>query len=378
MVTKKKTTKKRPTRKKRSFADSVRAEAEQEAAAAAALKEGDLKARLRQNLTIAEVRIRDLEGELADFHRLAAVLDKIEANSLEPFRFQKRERSSRKEEAVAVQLLSDLHLEEKVDPAEVNGLNEFNLEIATKSMESLAVGTAWMLKLARAKGGVGYSIRDLLIPILGDVITGLLRSEDLGNFLSPFEASFFAAEQITCFVKSILHECPWLVSVYVPIIGGNHERLAFSKSTPFRERQKMSFASIIGHILAKEFRDDKRVVVEYSPAEHIYTKVYGYNVRGMHGDRFGYQSGVGGIFIPARRHIMQLNKMIDADLTFFGHWHTSKEDDNWVSNGSLIGPNTYSIMKGMDPEPPSQTFLIIDKSRGKRLCTQLHCRPRTP
>jgi hypothetical protein len=303
-------------------------------------------------------------------------LDQIAANPLEPFKFKRRERSSKKEEAVAVQLLSDLHLEEKVDPVEVNGINEFNLEIAVKRMEYLAIGTAWMLKLSRAKDGVGYQIRDLLLPCIGDVISNFLRSEDWGNFLGPFEAAIFAEEQLVRFVRYILHECPWIEKIYMPFLGGNHERLSFSKSTPFRGRQKLSIAMIIAHGVARELRDEPRVKVEYSASEHIYTDVYDYKVRGMHGDRFGYQSGVGGIFIPARRHIMQLNKAINADLTLFGHWHTSKEDDNWVSNGSLIGANPYSIMKGMDPEPPAQMFLLIDKSRGKRLCTHVHAHPR--
>lgn len=363
-------------RPRRSFAESVKAEADVDAERTARLKEGDLKARLRQDLAIAKKRGRDLEEELKELRDVRDILDRIAANPLEPFHFKKRERSKRVEEAVAVQLLSDLHLEEKVDPAEVNGINEFDLTIAARRMEYLAIGTAWMLNLSREKEGVGYRIRDLLIACLGDVITNLLRSEDCGNFLGPFEAAIFAEEQLVRYVRYILHACPWLERVYIPFVGGNHERLSFSKSTPYRGRQKLSLAMIIAHGVARELKDEPRVKVEYSKSEHIYTQTYDFKIRGMHGDRFGYQSGVGGIFIPARRHIMQLNKVIDADLTVFGHWHTSKEDDNWVSNGSLIGANTYSLMKGMDPEPPGQMFLLMDKSRGKRLCTQVHAHPR--
>ena len=62
---------------------------------------------------------------------------------------------------------------------------------------------------------------------------------------------------------------------------------------------------------------------------------------------------------------------IDAALTIFGHWHMSRTDDRWISNGSLIGPTPYSIAFGLDPEPPSQTLFLIDRDRGKRNVTPI-------
>jgi predicted phosphodiesterase len=335
-------------------------------------------ARAQERAAVLEKRVRDLESQLAHMQDVREILAQIEANPLERFAFAAREKTSRVHEAVAVQILSDLHLEETVRPEEVNGVNEFNLEIASDSMDRLAVGTSWLLDLCRAKkSGVGYQIRDLLLPCLGDVISNYLREEDLtGNFLTPSQAVIFAEEQLVKYVRHVLHRCPWIESVYMPFVSGNHDRLSFSKSTPFRGRQNMSLTVMLAHGVARELRDEPRVKVELATAEHHYTTVYDHTIRGMHGDRFNYQGGVGGLYIPARRHIAGLNKQIKAHVTFFGHWHTSKEDDDWVSNGSLIGPNAYSIGKALDPEPPSQTFLLLDKVRGKRMCTPVHCRQR--
>lgn len=334
-------------------------------------------ARVSERAAMLEKRCKTLEEEIAHYEDIKRMLTQIEANPLAPFRFKPKERASRVHEAVAVQMLSDLHLEETVTKAATNGQNEYNLEIAADSMERLAIGTSWMLDLVRkeGKGSAGYKIRQLFIPCIGDVISNYLRQEDISsNFLTPTEAVIFAAEQIVKFVRAVLHRNPYLTEVFLEMRSGNHDRLSFSRSTPFSGRERMSLTVLLAHTVARELRDEKRVRVEMATAEHGYTEVYGHTIRTMHGDRFNYQGGVGGLFIPARRHIAGLNKARHAHVTFFGHWHTSKEDDLWVSNGSLIGPNEYSIAKALDPEPPSQMFLLLDKTRGKRMCTPVQCR----
>jgi predicted phosphodiesterase len=363
--------------KKPDFLDGVIREAEQEQEREAKRRQAQASQRTRNELAISKKRVRELEADLAHMQDVRDILDQLEGNPLDPFSFSAKEKTSRKPEAIAVQMLSDLHFEEVVDPEEINGKNEFNLAIAADSMQRLAIGTSWLLELARERGGIGYQIRELFLPCLGDVITNYLRAEDIaGNFLTPYEAVIFAEEQLVGYVRHVLDRCPWIERVYMPFVAGNHDRMSWEKRTPFRGRQKMSLAVMLAHGVSRELRDDKRVTVELSKSEHHYTDVYGHRIRGMHGDRFSYNSGAGGIYVPARRHIAGLNKSMKAHCTLFGHWHQSKEDDNWVSNGSLIGPNTYSIGKGLDEEPPSQTFLLFDKERGKRLCTPVHCRER--
>lgn len=355
-----------------SIADGLIREAAEQAAADVERQRLRSTERLRTQLASANKRARDLEVELDAMQDLREILSALEANPLERHRIDPVEKTSRKHEATAVLILSDLHFEESVDPAEINGLNEFNLEIAASRMDRLATGLCWLLELARSKGSAaaGYQITDLFLPCLGDVITNYLRNEDVqSNFLTPFEAVIYAEDLLVRFVRTVLSRCPWLKHVYMPIVPGNHDRMSFSKGTPFRKRVGMSLAPILAHGIARELADDKRVKIELSLAEHHYTEIYGHTVRGMHGDRFKYGGGVGGIFIPARKHVAGLNKAIHAHVTMFGHWHTSKADDLWVSNGSLIGPNTYSIGLGLDPEPPAQMFLLLDKDRGKRLVT---------
>lgn len=354
--------------------DSVAAEARVNAEREINTRRGAALDSMRNTNAVLEKRCRDLQAQLAEAEEVRKILESLESNPLERFEIKPREKTSNKNEATAVVILSDLHFEETVTLEETNALNEFSLEIATYRMDKLAIGLVWLLDMARAKGkSTGYLIRDLFLPCLGDVITNFLRNENMqSNFLTPFQAIIFAEDLIVRFVRTVLARCPWIESVYMPMVPGNHDRLSFSKSTPFTQRTEMSFAPILAHGLDREFKDEPRIKVELCKAEHHYTEIYGHTIRGMHGDRFGYHGGTGGIFVPARRHIAGLNKAIHAHLTMFGHWHTSKEDDMWVSNGSLIGVNAYSLGKGLDPEPPSQAFLLLDRDRGKRLCTPIH------
>lgn len=357
-------------RRKESITEGLVREAHEDAAREAERNRVASAQRAQQQVAVLKDRVKQLERELVEYATLEREIDRLTANPLEPMTIGRREKG-RVHEATAVVVLSDLHLEERVTVDETNGLNEFSLEIAAQRMDRLAVGTVWLLELCRSRGkAAGYAIRDLLLPCLGDVTTNYLRVEDVhGNALTPHEALVFAEGLLVRYIRTVLDRCPWIVRVAMPFVPGNHDRLSFSKSTPFTRRSGLSSAPVLVHGISRELRDEPRFAIELAAAEHHYTMVYDHRVRGMHGDRFNYAGGVGGIFIPARRHIAALNKAMHAHLTLFGHWHTSKVDDLWVSNGSLIGPNAYSLGKGLDPEPPSQTFLLLDRDRGKRIVT---------
>jgi hypothetical protein len=84
--------------------------------------------------------------------------------------------------------------------------------------------------------------------------------------------------------------------------------------------------------------------------------IFGKTVRFHHGHAINYQGGIGGIFIPAFKAISQWDKMRQADVDFFGHFHQHKDGSKFVSNGSLIGFNTYALHQGRlrAPEPDAR------------------------
>ena len=78
-----------------------------------------------------------------------------------------------KAEAVAVALLSDVHAEEEVTPASVNGLNEYNLSIAEERLEKFFRTTARLTEIERG----GAKIDTLILWLGGDLLSGMIHEE---------------------------------------------------------------------------------------------------------------------------------------------------------------------------------------------------------
>jgi hypothetical protein len=91
-----------------------------------------------------------------------------------------------------------------------------------------------------------------------------------------------------------------------------------------------------------------------------------YTVRLHHGHGLNYGGGVGGLTIPVNKAISQWNKGVKANLDVFGHFHTSLNFNNFVSNGSLIGYNAYALRIKADFEKPTQSFFLVNKKHNAK------------
>lgn len=322
----------------------------------------------------SEKRIAELEREIEDLRDVNALADALRADPSKPYKLTRTERSHKTKEAVACLMLSDLHFEERVDPREVNGLNEYNLEIAVDRCDRLLVGFDWYLQTMRARATEpgGYKIRKLFVPCLGDNVTNWLHGDEdsASNFLTPNAALLFAKDRLIQIFDGLL-AMPDVAEVFAPIIPGNHDRMPGTRKNPHRGRTEKSLAVLLAAFLNERYRDEPRISFELSYSANHYTDVFGHDVRSMHGDGFGYNRGVGGIYVGARRYIGSLNTTRPAAVTLFGHHHQHKVDANWVSNTSLIGYTAYSANLGYEFEPAGQVALLFDRDRGKRFPVNL-------
>jgi len=116
--------------------------------------------------------------------------------------------------------------------------------------------------------------------------------------------------------------------------------------------------------LQKYFSNQPRIQFIINDSYLTYLKVFGFTLRFHHGHALRFIGGIGGLFIPAYKAISQWNKHKQADWDFFGHFHQLKDGGIFISNGSLIGFNSYAIKIKADYEKPKQFFGIIDEERG--------------
>lgn len=308
-----------------------------------------LRNRYKQSVETIEHLQRELEAQGDLFER------GIQTYTIEPHQ------GSGTSEATVVVPASDWHIEERVNPDTVSGLNEHNLEISASRCTKFFQGTLRLARLLQQDVRIDH----MVMPLLGDFISNDIHEEfPENNELSPMDAIHEVENRIASGIEFILNNSN--VQLTLPCHSGNHART--TKTTRFSNENGHSLEWLMYKHLADHFRSTERVKFIIPGGYHSYMDIYGVRLRFHHGHALKYQGGIGGIFIPAYKAISQWNKGRVADLDVFGHFHQCKDGGNFISNGSMIGYNGFALSIKADYEPPKQQMFLIDKKRG-RTCT---------
>lgn len=308
-----------------------------------------------------EVEITDYKNQIKRYQQTVDELDKQLGivSALKEDKFKKdtyKIESARGISSAAVAVLSDWHVEEQVDPRTVSHLNNFNLEIADRRIEKATQAILRLTEIER----VGRDIPILVLALLGDLMTGYIHEElREENELSPTQTILWLRQKLSKLINTIKKEGNF-ERIVIPCSIGNHGRTTIKPrhSTAY----KNSYEWLLYKLLEQEIEGVEWIVGE---SYHTYLEVFGKTFRLHHGDGLKYQGGVGGLTIPVEKAISSWNKGRSADIDIFGHWHTSQQNPKWISNGSLVGHNAYSIAIKAAFEPPQQTYFLFDAKRGR-------------
>lgn len=265
----------------------------------------------------------------------------------------------------AVALASDWHIEERVDPKTIDGLNEYTPAIAERRARRFFEGIEWLV----AENSRSWQIADLLLWLGGDIITGYIHEELVeGNFLSPTEAVLFAQRLLSDGIRSLLARTE--LNINVECDFGNHGRTTLKPRVG--TAAKNSFEWLLYHMLAKEFSGEERLQFRIRDGHHGTAAVGDYRLHMTHGDKVKSNGGIGGIDVPINRAVAQWHRTMPADTTLIGHFHEYQAGERVHRNGSLIGYSAYSRDIVRAPfAPPVQAFFLIDAKRGKTQCAPL-------
>ena len=275
-----------------------------------------------------------------------------------------KNKDKQKREVVPVIVASDWHIEEYVDSAVTNGLNTYNIDVAKKSICQFFTNASFLVNREKASS----KVNTVVLAILGDIINGVLREEDLqNNKLTSIEAVSLARNLIYDGIKFLSEETD--CDIRVICCTGNHGRLT---DKIFASNQvKNSLEYLMYKTLERDFRDDPKVNVFVSEAYYYIQEVLGVKIRFHHGHIFKFNGGIGGLAVPVLRKISQMNLIENADLDVCGHFHSMQIFNNCILNGSLVGANGYSIQLGIPFEPPRQTFFLIDEKYKRSTITPI-------
>lgn len=267
--------------------------------------------------------------------------------------------------ATAVADASDWHVEERVDPATIDGLNDYSPTVSRRRAGRFFEGVEWLIR-----SETRFQIADLLLRLGGDLITGYIHEELLeGNFLSPTEAVLFAQELLSDGIRFLLKSELGL-NLNVVCDFGNHGRTTIKPRVA--TAAKNSFEWLLYHMLAAEFRAEPRVQFVIAEGHHQVSKIGNFRLHTTHGDKIKANGGIGGIDVPINRAIAQWHQTMPADCTMIGHFHRYQPGERVHTNGSLIGYAPFSRDIVRAPyAPPVQSFFLIDSLRGKTQCAPI-------
>lgn len=329
--------------------------------------------RVRQERNVARAAHRQAEKETeslrSDLDRLSA----IDAVSVETPKWGKPKKRSGKNTATALIMLSDLHLDEVIDPAEVAGMNAYSREIALQRLQRAADGAIRLGKELLA----GFDIQNAIVIFGGDLVHGNLHDNAEWNEQPSVIATVdYWADHLAKFLDTV-------ASAFGPThcvsVVGNHGRNTNKPRT--RGRVQDSFDHHLVRLVQRHYRDDPRFSWNVPMSADAYVNVYDTRLLVTHGDQARGGSGISGLFTPvalldSRKRKRDASFGRSYDHLLMGHWHQYIRGNGFTINGSLCGVNAYSYINNFGYEPPAQAFGIITPEHGMTIEAPIYCSDR--
>ncbi len=270
-------------------------------------------------------------------------------------------------------MLSDLHWGEVVDPGQIGGVNEYNLEIASARLRRV-IETAIDLLHSHM---VNPKYPGIVLILGGDMVTGDIHEELTAT----------NDKEIMPTVLDLWGALAWAIEtladkfghVFVPAVTGNHGRNTHKIRA--KGRAFTSFDWLLYQFLAKRFEADKRVAFFIPSGPDALYSVYGHKYLLTHGDQFRGGDGMIGALGPIIRgdhKKRSRNGQIDMeyDTLVIGHWHQLIQMQRLIVNGSLVGYNEYAYAGNFGFEAPKQALWITHPGRGITFSMPVHADPK--
>lgn len=319
--------------------------------------------RLRDQLSTVRRERDDAARRAARAEDIRGAVFGLVDGPVEPVAFPMPDRGDPKAETIIV-FLSDLHWGEKVDLAQMDGLNSYGLEIARARL-ARCFNTIADLSTVHWSGPPPAR---LILILGGDLVSGEIHAElAKTNEAQSIPAVRDLVGHLAAGVELLKNRlsCP----IDIISLAGNHGRATMKPES--KGAAETSYDILASDFLEMQFKTDARVSF-YTPASvDALFSVYGWRVLATHGDRIGSRGGAGfiGPAATAARGFKRVSmdystRGVLLDLILIGHFHTPLQLEEGFVNGSLPGPTEYSRDGRFRPHPAQQLFLAIHPRRG--------------
>ncbi|MBR8344666.1 hypothetical protein KDX40_13055 [Burkholderia ambifaria] len=316
-----------------------------------------MQAELRTLRAALSQRVQD---EL-DEEFVKAKIIKLAATSPEPPAWLVPKKFAEGAPGVPTLFASDWHWAEVVDPRQIGGVNEFNLEIAHSRARRMVLVAIDLLSNHMVKP----KYPGIVFALGGDMVSGDIHEE----LMATNECEIMSA------VVDLFGVLVWCIStladhfgrVFVPCVSGNHGRNTHKIRA--KGRNYTSFDWLLYCFLAKHFESDKRVTFLIPNGPDALYRIYGHRYLLTHGDQFRGGDGMIGALGPIirgdhKKRSRQTQIGAAYDTMLLGHWHQLIQLQRLIVNGSLKGYDEYAYSNNFGYEPPRQALWVTHPVHG--------------
>jgi hypothetical protein len=291
-----------------------------------------------------------LSDEAEELRRMATFYDSLRNAPIKVPAWRKPKRSGKTHVHTQMVSLTDWHLDEKVDPAEVLEINAYNRKIAHQRIE------LWTNKIVSLPQEymTGLDIEGLIVPTTGDLFTGEIHDELTVTNEDPILASMlYWMEPIIGMIEGLAGE---FRGIELDCVPGNHPRT--TKRFDHKQRVKKSYEQFFWAVVRDRLKDRGKagnVTINVSPGSSMNIQVYGRNYVLDHGYEFKGGTGISGAFAPLslgshRKNMKQTVAGTPMHTMIIGHMHQIINIPGVIMGGTLKGYDEYASDLNLRPD----------------------------
>ena len=258
--------------------------------------------------------------------------------------------------------LSDTHIGESVNSDQMVDLNTYDFNIFNRRLYGWA---SQLLNLVSYRRNIA-KVDDLIVPMLGDMISGDIHEElARSNISNCMEQMIRGANLIA---QALMFLAPHFKNILVPCVVGNHGRM--TRKPPMKDKY-MDWDYMMYQWVATFCKNQENITFEIPKSFiHVFS-IYDNRILIMHGDSV---SGGGSNTSITRaitnlRGVLQYKKNLKAELgiqdeivhfdsAMIGHFHRIDEIDIGTGElhicGTMKGPDEFALQRLHAATKPKQ------------------------
>jgi hypothetical protein len=313
-------------------------------------------------LRTVSAEARETVEKLARMEKELGCLRKLDPKKMDPPEFLTPKSPSSGHHAIPVLDVSDVHWGEVVDPAQVQGVNAFDVRIA-KMRVRLLFEKAVTLARDYMKGVVYDGIQ---VVFGGDIVSGNIHDLRETNEETALESMFGSAEHLMAGLRLLADE---FKRVHVVCVVGNHGRSTVKPIYKNRVRDSLDWG--VYNLIRLRLEGDDRITMQVGDAVSDRVQVYGVRYVVNHGESFRGGSGIAAELSPLLLGVHRLKKReqdvghpFDVMITHHRHRGIPTPGLGVMLNGCVVGYNEMAFDEVLGYQEPEQNFWLTTPEKG--------------